>query len=182
MSLAYLWKRSQPELLQEMIHCQMDARIIKICSMGLLESHLGKSIETLQPLFMKLKDQCGFNVCGEGGEFESAVFDCPLFKTHCIELKSSEIVTIDPNEYAPVSYLRLTGLELVEKDRVTIQSHQALLHSIRKSLTLSTLPEIKLPPQSERPSGVNSAKIIATGMVYSTIEGDDSAKFEEVIN
>jgi diphthine-ammonia ligase len=93
-----------------MIDCQIDARIVKICSMGLKESHLGQSIKTLQPFFAKLSAQCGFNVCGEGGEFESVVLDCPLFKTHRIELTASEIVTLDKNEYAPVSYLRLTGL------------------------------------------------------------------------
>jgi hypothetical protein len=30
------------------------------------------------------KDQFQFNVCGEGGEYESAVFDCPLFKKYRI--------------------------------------------------------------------------------------------------
>lgn len=81
--------------------------------MGLKESHLGRSIGELQSYFDKLSVQCGFNVCGEGGEYESAVFDCPLFKTHRIELTGSEIVQIDANEYAPVSYLRLTGLTVV---------------------------------------------------------------------
>lgn len=30
MSLAYLWRREQAELLQEMIDCQLDAIIIKV--------------------------------------------------------------------------------------------------------------------------------------------------------
>ena len=80
-SLAYLWNREQTKLLNEMIEYEMDGRIIKVCSMGLKEVHLGKSIAELAPVFNKFKDQFGFNVCGEGGEYESAVFDCPLFKT-----------------------------------------------------------------------------------------------------
>ena len=69
-SLAYLWQRDQAELLQEMIDFKMDARVAKICSMGLKEAHLGKSITELQTHFHKIHDQCGFNVCGEGGEYE----------------------------------------------------------------------------------------------------------------
>jgi diphthine-ammonia ligase len=64
----------------------MDVVIVKICSMGLKDCHLGKNIQQLQPHFLKLKSQCGFNVCGEGGEFESAVLDCPLFKKFRIEI------------------------------------------------------------------------------------------------
>jgi len=94
----------------------MDARIVKICSMGLKEQHLGKSISVLQAHFLKLQKQCGFNVCGEGGEFESIVLDCPLFKTHRIEIEESEVVPIDKNDLAPVSFLRLNKLRLVEKD------------------------------------------------------------------
>ncbi len=51
----------------------MDIRLAKICSMGLKESHLMQNLGELQPLFEKLKSQFNFNVCGEGGEYESAV-------------------------------------------------------------------------------------------------------------
>ena len=90
-----------------MIVAEMDARIIKACSMGLDNKHLGKRIGELQPHFLKLKDLCSFNVCGEGGEYESAVFDCPLFKTHRIEVERAEVVVTDPNDYAMVCYLKL---------------------------------------------------------------------------
>lgn len=46
-SLSYLWLRDQDTLLQEMIDGGMDARIVKTCSMGLKEVHLGKSIAEL---------------------------------------------------------------------------------------------------------------------------------------
>jgi diphthine-ammonia ligase len=71
-----------------MIDSRMDAKIVKICCMGLKPQMLGKSIQQLQAVFMKLEQQFGFNVCGEGGEYESAVVDCPLFK-HRLVLKES---------------------------------------------------------------------------------------------
>ena len=40
-SLAYLWQREQSSLLQEMVENRMDARLVKVCSMGLKEKHLG---------------------------------------------------------------------------------------------------------------------------------------------
>ena len=45
-------------------------------------------------MFEKLKEQFDFNECGEGGEYESAVFDCPLFKTKRIECTESNIVDL----------------------------------------------------------------------------------------
>jgi diphthine-ammonia ligase len=50
-----------------MIEYPLDAIIIKIASYGLKKEHLGKTIAELKPYFMKLKDECGMNVCGEGG-------------------------------------------------------------------------------------------------------------------
>jgi diphthine-ammonia ligase len=58
----------------------MTAIVIKVASYGLKVNHLGKTIAELCPYFKKMKDECGMNVCGEGGEYESIVLDCPLFK------------------------------------------------------------------------------------------------------
>jgi diphthine-ammonia ligase len=66
-----------------------------------------------------LRDKFGFNVCGEGGEYESAVFDCPLFKS---KLKLLGCRTIDlGNEYSPVSYLALDDVEIVQKTQVEME-------------------------------------------------------------
>ena len=62
---------------------------------------------------MKMEQKFGFNVCGEGGEYESAVFDCPLFKRKLELVKSGTVVL--GNDYAPVSYLTLDEVRLVEK-------------------------------------------------------------------
>ena len=67
-----------------MVDYPLDAIIIKVASYGLKIQHLGKTITELQPVFIKFKGECGMNVCGEGGEFESLVLDCPLFKKRIV--------------------------------------------------------------------------------------------------
>jgi diphthine-ammonia ligase len=63
-----------------MIELGIDAVLVKVCSMGLKKVHLGGRISDLRDHFNKLNKEFGFNVCGEGGEYETAVLDCPLFK------------------------------------------------------------------------------------------------------
>ncbi|CAG8513702.1 4055_t:CDS:10 [Diversispora eburnea] len=47
-SLAYLWRRNQKELLSEMINSGINAILIKIAAIGLEIKHLGKSIEEIK--------------------------------------------------------------------------------------------------------------------------------------
>lgn len=79
-SLAYLWQRDQKELFNEMISSGMNAILVKVASMGLKTSFLNKSLEYLENDLLKLSNDFGLNVCGEGGEYESLTLDCPLYK------------------------------------------------------------------------------------------------------
>ena len=83
----------------------MQVQVAKICSIGLRHDQLGKTIVDLRDYFFHLKDKFDFNVCGEGGEYESAVFDCPLFKTHRIVSNKQDVVNHDDNQECPVAYL-----------------------------------------------------------------------------
>ena len=98
-----------------MISLGIDARIVKVCSLGLESKHLGMSI--CDPLLLQhfdtINKKYGFNWCGEGGEFESAVLDCPLFKTHKIAVAAQEVVEHDPANN--VAYLKYNDIDLVEK-------------------------------------------------------------------
>eukprot|EP00929_Paragymnodinium_shiwhaense_P064744 TRINITY_DN32478_c0_g1_i1.p1 TRINITY_DN32478_c0_g1~~TRINITY_DN32478_c0_g1_i1.p1 ORF type:complete len:716 (-),score=138.93 TRINITY_DN32478_c0_g1_i1:409-2556(-) len=104
--MAFMWMQEQPILLKQMISGHLDARIIKVASMGLETKHVGKSI--LDPAFetyiFKLGSQFGVHVCGEGGEYESLVVDSPLYK-YAITIEASETVVHDAG--AGVSYLRV---------------------------------------------------------------------------
>lgn len=61
-SLAYLWRRNQTELLQEMINNQVVAILIKTAGMGLFPQKIcGKTLAQVQPLLEKLV-HCNFVV------------------------------------------------------------------------------------------------------------------------
>ena len=117
-SIAPLWEREQETLLQEMIDNNLQIRIIKVASIGLGKSHVGKLASELLPHFRSINKKFGFNVCGEGGEFESLVTDCPLF-AYKIQVDSSEMVCHSHDDMAPVWYEKFTGVSLVEKPGLT---------------------------------------------------------------
>ena len=123
-SLAYLWNKEQGPLLDQMIKSNINAEIVKICAMGLKQAHLGKTISELRDYFNSLKH---FNICGEGGEYESAVFDCPLFKTHKIQAQNKNTVIHDDNDISPVAFIQYQDMVLVEKTPEEIQSDKQVM-------------------------------------------------------
>lgn len=109
-SLTFLWQIDQLLLLKEMCDSGLDARIIKVAAIGLTEKHLGKSITELCPMLIKLNEMYDVHICGEGGEFETIVLDCKLFKSKKLKIIEAKIV----NHSAGVAYLKF-GVELVDK-------------------------------------------------------------------
>ncbi len=85
-SLAPLWEMPQHEVLDLVEQKGLTAVLVKTAFVGLDDTHVGKTTEELRPVFRKLASTMGFNECGEGGEFESIVLDCPLFKHKKVEL------------------------------------------------------------------------------------------------
>ncbi|XP_077119979.1 diphthine--ammonia ligase isoform X1 [Ranitomeya variabilis] len=113
--LAFLWRRKQEDLLNEMISSGLHAILIKVAAFGLdPDKHLGKSLEEMRPLLMRLSSQYGVHVCGEGGEYETLTLDCPLFRKKII-IDSSEVVMHSNDAFAPVAYLRVSKLHLEGK-------------------------------------------------------------------
>lgn len=78
--LGYLWGANQQRLLECMIQHQVHAILIKTAVIGLHGAHIGKELSELLPHFLTLQQKWGMNVAGEGGEYESLVLDCPLYK------------------------------------------------------------------------------------------------------
>ncbi|KAF5286755.1 hypothetical protein FQA39_LY04178 [Lamprigera yunnana] len=114
-ALSYLWRRDQNELLQEMIKAEVDAIIIKVAALGLDPTrHLGRSLRLVVPHLQAMHDKYGLNVCGEGGEYETLVLDCPLFSSRII-IEESEVVIHSNDAIAPVGYLKLNKLKLETK-------------------------------------------------------------------
>ncbi|ANB13534.1 Dph6p [Sugiyamaella lignohabitans] len=102
-SLAFLWQRSQAELLDEIIDSGVDARIIKTAGIGLNKTHLGKSLAEMRGELIKLNKIYGLHLCGEGGEYETLVFNAPIFRKKLVIVDT----TIVDHSSDDVSYLRL---------------------------------------------------------------------------
>lgn len=108
---APLWHKDQTKLLKEIISLDFDVVLVGVASQGLGEDFLGKKIdEKMLQSFVKLNEKYGFHVAGEGGEFESAVLDCPVFKK---KIKLVETKKIMQNEFT--GRLEILNAVLVDK-------------------------------------------------------------------
>jgi len=113
--LAKLWNREQDQLLQDMIDNGFEAILIKVACMGLSKEHLGKSIREMQPYLRKLHKEYETNICGEGGEYETLVLDCPMYKKR-LSLEQHEVICHSDDVFAPVYYIKPTKISLIDKN------------------------------------------------------------------
>jgi len=76
-----LWQKNQFELLEDLIKNKFEVIIIGVFAEGLDKKWLGRKIDRkFIKEIKKLNEKYGISVSGEGGEFESFVLNCPLFK------------------------------------------------------------------------------------------------------
>lgn len=76
-----LWKKDQIELLQDLIDKKFRAVVIGVAAYPLNASWLGREIDGKFIAEMQvLREKYGISPVAEGGEFESFVLECPLFK------------------------------------------------------------------------------------------------------
>ncbi|KAM7542518.1 hypothetical protein Aperf_G00000011552 [Anoplocephala perfoliata] len=147
-SLAYLWRRNQKELLLDMIAAGIMARIVKIASYGLdVKRDLGSWISEFLPRAFCLADDpgCSLNPCGEGGEFETFTFDCPLFVKRIVPVESPKVIIHSTDPFSIVAYLRYSGFKLVDKnDDEILVSKEALL-SIERPVLVNGNTEHRRP-------------------------------------
>lgn len=79
--LAPLWGRDPIDLLKNIIYDGFEVIITLVATQGLDSSWLGRKIdEACITELEKLNKKYKVNICGEGGEFETLVLDCPLYK------------------------------------------------------------------------------------------------------
>lgn len=91
-SLAPLWKMDPEKVIKEEIESGFDIIITGVFSDGFDKNWIGrkldnKAIEDLKNLSKKF----GINICGEGGEYETLVLDCPAFNKKIRVLDSEKI-------------------------------------------------------------------------------------------
>ncbi|KAI5187058.1 diphthine-ammonia ligase [Nematocida homosporus] len=87
--LAYLWQREQKELLTEMVGAGLSSIVVKAGEeplVGLVGQDISQVLVKYADFvagqidkYPSLKPE-DFNMCGEGGEYETLTLDCPLFK------------------------------------------------------------------------------------------------------
>ncbi len=86
-----LWHLGQLDELLELFNNGFVFVLEKIAALGLSEEWLGKSISMADIVVLAALDKkFGFNVAGEGGEYESIVLDAPNFKTYIKILRSKK--------------------------------------------------------------------------------------------
>lgn len=74
-ALLPLWQQDRKDLVYAMINSGIKAIIVS-CNLHLGEEFLGEEI-TIE--LMKRLEEKGVDVCGENGEYHTAVIDCPLY-------------------------------------------------------------------------------------------------------
>lgn len=114
-SLAYLWRVStQRQLLECMLEDGLEAVLVKVASPpGLTIKHLNKTLGSLYygGVFDRLNKMFDFHICGEGGEYETLVLDCTLYKRR-LELTEVEVIETDDG----VGVLRIKQCRSIEKE------------------------------------------------------------------
>ncbi|MBT3298536.1 diphthine--ammonia ligase [archaeon] len=106
-----LWHKPQQKLMEELISHNFEIIFTSIAAYGLDKSWLNKVIDKEDLIRLNnLKDKIGSNQAGEGGEFESLVLDCPLFKKK-LQIIDSDI--LQDSEYS--ARLIVKKAELVDK-------------------------------------------------------------------
>ena len=117
-SLAFLWRRDQAELLDEMVSNQVNSILIKVAALGLNPKHLGQDLSQVRDHLHLMNSKYGLNICGEGGEYETFTLDCPLFVKKLVVCES-EIKMHSDDAFAPVAFLQLKKLKLEDKPNIS---------------------------------------------------------------
>jgi len=110
MSNAPLWHIDPKEYMEEIIDSGFEVIIISVSAEGLDESWLGRRInhELLEEI-INLNSKYGMHMAFEGGEAETLVLDCPIFKKRIKIIESSNVWDRDSG------YLMITKAELENK-------------------------------------------------------------------
>jgi diphthine-ammonia ligase len=76
-----LWQKDQIELLNDLVKDKFESMIVSVAAHPFDAKWVGRRInENFIDKIKELKDKYKINPAGEGGEYESFVFNCPMFK------------------------------------------------------------------------------------------------------
>jgi ABC transporter with metal-binding/Fe-S-binding domain ATP-binding protein len=99
-----LWQKDQFELLNELIRNRFEVIVVGVFADPFNREMLGIKIDkSFVKMMKRFNEKYGINPSGEGGEYESFVLNCPLFKKK-LEIRESKIYG---EKYSWVMELRL---------------------------------------------------------------------------
>lgn len=107
-------KVDQQTYIEDLNALGFDVLIVKVASLGLDKKHVGQRLSGLTEHLIQLNQRFGVHPAGEGGEFESFVLDCPMFKKRIVVEEMEKVLHSDDFS-APVYFLKLHRLRLEEK-------------------------------------------------------------------
>ena len=185
-SLSYLWRRKQDELLDEMINDgKLNSVLVKVATLGLDQSHLGKSLGDVRDHLHKMHDKYGINICGEGGEYETFTLDCPLF-FKSIAIENSSVIIHSADAFAPVALLGLDSLKLQSKSELDSQEFASQLEMLKfqkvkiKTPIDYTASEIDYPLTNDLMS--KSENFVRLAPILAAITCDSEETIDLIIN
>jgi predicted ATP pyrophosphatase (TIGR00289 family) len=112
-SVTPLWHKNPEKLLRDMVASGFDIIITAVAAPPLDESWLGREInEDCLGELIELNKFHGISILGEGGEFETFVLDCPLFKKKIKILESEK----SWDEKTKSGVLNIKKIKLVNKN------------------------------------------------------------------
>ena len=80
-SFTPIWHKNQELILSNQINAGFKIIVVGVYAQGFDETWLGKPLnEAALAELIKLREKYSINIAGEGGEYETLVLDCPIYK------------------------------------------------------------------------------------------------------
>jgi len=84
-SFTPIWHKKQELILRNQINAGFKIIVVGVYAHGFDETWLGKPLnKAALAELIKLKEKYSINIAGEGGEYETLVLDCPIYKKKLI--------------------------------------------------------------------------------------------------
>ena len=102
-----LWQKDQLELLNDLIKNRFVVIITGVFAEGIDRGWLGRKIDkNFIKDIKKLNEKHGISISGEGGEFESFVINCPLFRNQLKIVRSRKIMETQHSGYLNIQEIK----------------------------------------------------------------------------
>ncbi|MBC7081048.1 MAG: diphthine--ammonia ligase [Thermoplasmatales archaeon] len=106
-SFAPLWRKKQDDLLYDILDAGFSCMVVAVAAGGMDERFLGRIMDEKFIEEMKeLNERYGVNISGEGGEYETLVVDCPIYK-YRMKIIEAEIKSFGGKKVYEIKKIRL---------------------------------------------------------------------------